>query len=216
MIMTSAITPAVSSGKRVGPKRERTVVPVLARRGRGKPSSIRPSNPLVRLVAEDRPTVQTGNKVAKRIIRPPIIAATILLVEDCADDAFFMQRALKAAGLKSPLQVVQHGQMALDYLAGTGNYADRDKYPFPSLVLLDLKLPYVLGLDVLKWIRSRNHLQLLPVVVLTASGERSDLERAYRAGANSFMVKPSADDLDAFARCIVDYWFTHSLLPSVE
>jgi CheY-like chemotaxis protein len=106
--------------------------------------------------------------------------------------------------------------MALDYLAGTGNYADRDKYPFPSLVLLDLKLPYVLGLDVLKWIRSRNHLQLLPVVVLTASGERSDLERAYRAGANSFMVKPSADDLDAFARCIVDYWFTHSLLPSVE
>jgi CheY-like chemotaxis protein len=138
---------------------------------------------------------------------------TILLVEDSTDDVFFMERAMKAAGLRTPLQVAKDGQVALDYLAGTGDYSDREKYPMPIVVLLDLKLPHVLGLDVLKWIRTRPDLQTLPVIVLTSSGERSDLDRAYRLGANSFMVKPSPDDLDALAKCFAEYWFKFNLIP---
>jgi CheY-like chemotaxis protein len=136
----------------------------------------------------------------------------ILLVEDSVDDVFFMGRALKGAGFTTPLQVAKDGQVALDYLGGANGYADRAKFPIPNLVLLDLKLPQVLGLDVLKWIRSRPEYQTLPVVVFTSSGERSDLERAYRLGANSFMVKPSADDLPALAKCFGEYWFKHNLI----
>lgn len=145
------------------------------------------------------------------------MSETVLLVEDSEDDVLFMQRALIAAGFKNPPQVAKDGQVALDYLAGSGIYTDRKQYPIPSLVLLDLKLPHVLGLDVLKWIRSRPELQTLPVVVLTSSGERSDLERAYRLGANSFMVKPSdTDDLDGLAKCVVDYWFKYNILPRLS
>jgi CheY-like chemotaxis protein len=141
---------------------------------------------------------------------------TILLVEDSPDDVFFMELTMKAAGIRTVLQVAKDGQLALDYLSGAGEYADRQKYPMPSVVLLDLKLPHVLGLDVLKWIRTRPELQTLPVVVLTSSGERSDLERAYRLGANSFMVKPSPDDLDALAKCFADYWFKFNLIPRTK
>jgi CheY-like chemotaxis protein len=141
---------------------------------------------------------------------------TILLVEDSTDDVFFMERAMKAAGFATPLQVAKDGQVALDYLGGVKEYADREKFPLPSLVLLDLKLPQVLGLDVLKWIRSRPDLQVLPVVVLTSSGERSDLERAYRLGANSFMVKPSPDDLPGLATCLASYWFKYNLIPRLR
>jgi CheY-like chemotaxis protein len=137
----------------------------------------------------------------------------ILLVEDSADDVFFMGRAMKTAGVATPLQVAKDGQAALDYLGGTNGYADRVKFPLPCLVLLDLKLPQILGLDVLKWIRSRPEFLTLPVIVLTSSGERSDLDRAYRLGANSFMVKPSADDLPALAKCFSDYWFKYNLIP---
>jgi CheY-like chemotaxis protein len=142
------------------------------------------------------------------------MSGAILLVEDSEDDVFFMERAMKAAGFRGDIHVAKDGQVALDYLGGTGGYADRKTHPLPSLVLLDLKLPHVLGLDVLKWIRTRPELQALPVVVLTSSGERSDLERAYRLGANSFMVKPSdTDDLGGLAKCVTDYWFRYCIIP---
>jgi CheY-like chemotaxis protein len=136
----------------------------------------------------------------------------ILLVEDSPDDVFFMERAMKEAGFHTPLQIAEDGQVALDYLTGANVYADRHKYPLPSLVLLDLKLPRILGLDVLRTIRARAELATLPVVILTSSGERSDLERAYRLGANSFMVKPSPDDLPDLAKCLAQYWFKYNLI----
>lgn len=139
---------------------------------------------------------------------------TILLVEDSEDDVFFMERAMKSANFRTSLQVAKDGQVALDYLGGKDAYADRTKYPLPRLVLLDLKLPHVLGLDILKWIRAQPELQTLPVVVLTSSGEKSDLDRAYRLGANSFLVKPSdSDELVGMATCLRDYWFKFNLLP---
>lgn len=140
---------------------------------------------------------------------------TILLVEDSPDDVFFLQRAFKRAEIKNPLQVVKDGQQALGYLGGFAEYADREKHPLPCLVLLDLKLPYVPGLDVLKWIRSRTDLQTLPVIIFTSSSERSDVDRAYRLGANSFLVKPSdAEQLVGLAKSFAEYWLKNNLLPA--
>src|SRR5690349_19119637 len=80
---------------------------------------------------------------------------TILQVEDDPNDVFLFQHAMKKVGVTNPLQVASDGQQAIDYLQSTGKFADRGKFPFPCLVLLDLKLPYVMGLEVLRWIRQQ-------------------------------------------------------------
>jgi CheY-like chemotaxis protein len=115
---------------------------------------------------------------------------TILVVEDTEDDVFFLKRALKSASIPNPVQVVEDGQKALDYLSGTGIYADRATYPLPFLVLLDLKLPYVMGLDVLKWIRSQREFDPTIVAVLTSSQQDHDLTETTRLGGNFYFVKP--------------------------
>jgi CheY-like chemotaxis protein len=115
---------------------------------------------------------------------------TILVVEDTEDDVFFLKRALKSALIPNPVQVVEDGRKALDYLAGNGAYADRAVYPMPFLVLLDLKLPYVMGLDVLKWIRERREFDPMIVAVLTSSQQDSDLTETTRLGGNFYFVKP--------------------------
>lgn len=118
-------------------------------------------------------------------------STTILVVEDNEDDAFFTTRALRDMGIVNPVQLVEDGQQAVDYLAGTGKYADRTQHPLPMLVFLDLKLPFKSGHEVLSWIRRQPEFEKLIVVVLTSSNEPVDLTRAYRAGANSYMVKPA-------------------------
>ena len=131
----------------------------------------------------------------------------ILLVEDNEDDVFLMKRSLKAAGIVNPLYVVDDGQQAVDYLSGAGNYADRDNYPLPALVFLDLKLPLKSGLEVLAWIRQQPEFENLVVLVLTSSNEPSDLKRAYGLGANSYLVKPpTATQLLDLAKAFKWYW----------
>ena len=103
--------------------------------------------------------------------------AALLLVEDNQDDVFFMRRALTSAHVVNPLYVVEDGQAAVDYLAGAGKYADRDSYPLPAVMFLDLKLPYLSGHEVLAWIRRQKELEALLVIVLTSSNEASDLSR---------------------------------------
>jgi CheY-like chemotaxis protein len=115
---------------------------------------------------------------------------TILVVEDTADDVFFLKRALKSASIPNPVQVVEDGQKALDYLSGAGIYADRTLYPIPFLVLLDLKLPYVMGLEVLKWIRAQPQFDRMIVAVLTSSQQDHDLTETTRLGGNFYFVKP--------------------------
>ena len=138
---------------------------------------------------------------------------TILQVEDDANDVLFLQRAMKKAGWANPIQVASDGQEAIDYLQGAGKFADRERFPFPSLVLLDLKLPYVMGLDVLRWIRKQPGM-ILPVVILTASREDADVAAAYRLGANAFLAKPSeASQLEDMVKAIKDFWLTHNILP---
>jgi CheY-like chemotaxis protein len=131
----------------------------------------------------------------------------ILLVEDNDDDIFLMRRALKGARIANPLQVVEDGQQAVDYLSGNGQYADRDQFPFPAVVFLDLKLPMKSGLDVLDWIRKQPQFDNLVILVLTSSSEPSDLKRAYSLGANSYLVKPpTAEQLLDLAKAFKWYW----------
>jgi CheY-like chemotaxis protein len=132
---------------------------------------------------------------------------TILLVEDNPDDVFFMERAFKAADIKNPLRVVTDGQEAIDYLAGAGKFADREAFPVPCLMLLDLKLPRKTGHEVLKWRRQREDLASLIVIALTTSREPNDITEAYRLAVNAYLVKPTspAELADIMAK-IRDFW----------
>ena len=114
----------------------------------------------------------------------------ILLVEDNPDDVELTLRAFKKNHIMNSLQVVTDGAEALEYLFGTGKYAGRDTSRQPTVILLDLKLPKVDGLEVLKAIRADERTKLLPVVVLTSSKEEMDIMNVYASGANSYIRKP--------------------------
>jgi two-component system response regulator len=118
------------------------------------------------------------------------MASTILLVEDNADDEELTLRALRKNNITNEVVVVRDGAEALDYLFATGNYSGRDTGILPQVVLLDLKLPKVDGLEVLARLRSDKRTKLLPVVILTSSIEEQDLLRGYDLGANSYVRKP--------------------------
>lgn len=114
----------------------------------------------------------------------------ILIVEDTDDDLFFLKRALSESDIHHPISVATDGRQAIDYLRGEGVYADRKMYPVPFLVLLDLKLPYIMGLDVLKWMRQQPEYAATLVVVLTSSPAERDREETFRLGGNDYIVKP--------------------------
>jgi CheY-like chemotaxis protein len=133
--------------------------------------------------------------------------ATILLVEDDPDDEALTLRALRRGGVQHTLVVARDGVEALDYLFGTGGYAGRDLEVMPLVVLLDLKLPRLDGLEVLRRIRAEDRTRLLPVVILTSSDEERDRLEGYRHGANSYVRKPI--DYDQFAEAVRQlglYW----------
>lgn len=114
----------------------------------------------------------------------------ILLVEDNRDDEALTLRALKKNNIKNEVVVARDGVAALDFLFGTGSYAGRDITIMPQVVLLDLKLPKIDGLEVLRRLRADERTQLLPVVILTSSNEEQDLIAGYGLGANSYIRKP--------------------------
>ena len=114
----------------------------------------------------------------------------ILLVEDNPDDELLTLRALKKQNITNEVVVARDGEEALDYLFGSGPYAGRDLSVMPQLVLLDLKLPKVDGLEVLRRVRADQRTRLLPVVILTTSREQQDLLQGYGLGANSYVRKP--------------------------
>jgi CheY-like chemotaxis protein len=117
-------------------------------------------------------------------------SGTILLVEDNSDEVELMKVALEKAEIANPLQVVNDGQEALDYLKGEKRFVDRASFPLPCLIFLDLKLPRVSGQTVLTWLKSHPKLKVIPVIVLTSSKEPTDVTRVYELGANSFLTKP--------------------------
>lgn len=139
---------------------------------------------------------------------PPLTDA-VLLVEDNPDDMALTLRAFKHAALLNPLFVVQDGMEALDFLFARGAFTARAGQPLPKLILLDLKLPRLDGVEVLKAIRADARTCLIPVLMLTSSTLEQDLEICYTAGANSYLVKPI--DFVAFvemARLLALYWLT--------
>ena len=114
----------------------------------------------------------------------------ILLVEDNPNDEALTLRALKKNNILNEVMVARDGQEALDYFAGVGRFAGRDLSHLPSVILLDLKLPKVDGLEVLRRLRADERTRLLPVVILTSSKEEQDLLNGYKLGANSYVRKP--------------------------
>jgi CheY-like chemotaxis protein len=128
----------------------------------------------------------------------------ILLVEDDQNDVFLMKRAFERARLRNPIQTVSSGLECVGYLKGDPPYGDRHAFPLPVLVLLDIKLPAMDGLEVLQWIRAQPEFAKLCVVMLTSSDEVRMVNQAYQLGANSFLVKP------------LEFWNATELLHSVE
>lgn len=134
-------------------------------------------------------------------------SATILLVEDDPNDVEFMTLALRKAGLAPALRHVEDGAEAISYLQGLDKFADRHRFPLPAIVFLDLKIPRVPGLEVLKWIRSQAALDMVVVIVLTASQQRSDILAASSLCANSYLVKPSNPlELEEIVSLVKRYW----------
>ena len=139
----------------------------------------------------------------------------ILLVEDDSDDEVLTLRALKANNIANEVVVARDGAEALDYLFATGACGGRDASIQPQVVLLDLNLPKIGGLEVLKRIRGRESTRTLPVVVLTSSDEEADLVRSYTIGANSFIRKPV--DFTQFMEAVRQlgmYWLVLNRTPS--
>lgn len=131
----------------------------------------------------------------------------ILFVEDSEDDAMLTMRALKKSGLDNKLHHVKDGAEALDFMYCRGIYAFRNFQEHPRLILLDLKMPKVSGMEVLEKIKSDVNIKHIPVVILTSSQEDSDIKKCYNLGANSYIVKPV--DSDKFFQSIKElgmYW----------
>lgn len=131
----------------------------------------------------------------------------ILLVEDNADDEELTLRSLRQGNIANDVEVARDGSEALDFLFGTGKHSGRDLDRVPAVVLLDLKLPKLNGIDVLRRMRADPRTALIPVVVLTSSSEDEDVVRSYQSGANSYVRKPV--DFAAFASAVAQlgvYW----------
>ncbi len=138
----------------------------------------------------------------------------ILLVEDNSDDELLAVRALRKNNIGNDIIVARDGVEALDYLFGTGQYAGRDLSEMPQIILLDLKLPKIDGLEVLRKIRAGERTKLLPVAILTSSKEEKDLVDSYSLGANSYIRKPV--DFDQFCEAVRQlglYWLVLNEAP---
>ena len=135
---------------------------------------------------------------------------TILYAEDEANDVFFLELGFRKA--RSPHKVVSvtDGKQAIDYLKGEGLFTDRARYPLPTLILLDIKMPKKSGLEVLEWIRHQPRFKSLPVLMLTSSSRQEDQERARQLGANDYLIKPSDPrNLVEMVKSLQDRWLSH-------
>ena len=142
---------------------------------------------------------------------------TVLLVEDDLNDIFLVKRAFKKAQIQNPLQVVTDGQEAIHYLRGEGRYADREAYPLPKLVVMDIKMPRRTGFEVLEWVKHDGPLRRIPIVIVSSSDNPADINRAYELGANAYMVKPvDYRAVEKLFESITHYWGLECAKPELE
>jgi len=139
---------------------------------------------------------------------------TILLVEDNPDDVLLTKMAFETNRLLNKIEVIEDGALVQEYFEGTGKYEGRDIYDLPELVLLDLKLPNVSGIEILHYIRNTKHTRLLPVIILTSSNEERDIASSYSEGANSFVRKPvDFTEFIAAVKSLGLYWLVYNETP---
>jgi CheY-like chemotaxis protein len=135
----------------------------------------------------------------------------VLYADDDRDDVFFMHHAWAEVGIANPLIDAADGQEAIDYLAGNGPFADRQKHPLPCLLLLDLNMPVKNGFEVLQWIRGRARLKTLRVVIISGSNQASDIKTAQELGITDYVVKPvGVAGLIDLLRAKRDLWLAHA------
>lgn len=128
----------------------------------------------------------------------------VLYAEDDENDVEFMQRAFRKAGLCDRLHVVRDGKQAVDYLSGSGSFADRQLHPLPALLVLDVNLPVLSGFGVLRWVRNHQNFYSLPVMILTSSEEPEEKMKAISLGAIDFITKP--DSGAKFTEVLSHFW----------
>ena len=140
----------------------------------------------------------------------------LLLVEDDSNDILLIQKAFENTNVGNDVRIVKDGDAAIAYLCGEGQYADRNKYPLPVLILLDLKLPRRSGKEVLAWIRQQPGIKRIPVIVLTSSSQHADVDFSYDLGVNSYLVKPVGfEKLSEMIAAVDAYWLRLNEYPSV-
>jgi len=132
---------------------------------------------------------------------------TIVIVEDNENDARLLELAFRAIGRKTPIQMVEDGGTAIEYLRGSGKYEDRVAFPFPNVLFVDLKMPKVGGFEVLRWLKEHPDCAVMPTMVFSSSNTAEDVKLAYELGANGYLMKPATfDDLKAMLRSTLDFW----------
>ena len=143
--------------------------------------------------------------------------AVILVAEDREDDVLLIRQAFALARIPHLLFFVHDGEEVISYLEGAGQYGNRIEYPLPDLLLLDLKMPKIDGFEVITWVRKQPSLAPLRILVLTSSSDIRDVNRAYRLGANSFLVKPyDFENFVELSKTIQRFWLTSSSAPEIS
>lgn len=144
-------------------------------------------------------------------------SSNILLVEDDDNDVFLIKRAFRKLNLPHSLHLVEDGEAAINYLQGREPYNQKDNFVLPELILLDLKLPRISGLEVLQWIRQQPDLKRMPIVILTASRESIDINKAYDLGVNSYLVKPvNFNEFLEMLSTLNSYWLRFNENPPLQ
>jgi CheY-like chemotaxis protein len=135
--------------------------------------------------------------------------AAVLVADDDANDVFFLRRAFQKAGVTCPIIEVSDGERAICYLNGSDGFSDRVRFPIPSLLFLDLKMPKVSGFEVLEWLRRHDGLAAVKVIVLSSSNLPSDMQKARALGAHDYRVKPAdIDDMITMVKDVASRWLT--------
>jgi CheY-like chemotaxis protein len=143
---------------------------------------------------------------------------SVLLVEDDENDVVLVTHTFKKAQIQNPLQVVTDGAEAVEYLKGDGKYENRERWPLPELIVMDIKMPRLSGFEVLEWVKGNGGpLRRIPIVIVSGSDNPDDINRAYELGANAYMVKPmDSRGVEHLFQSITHYWGLECAKPELE